>query len=134
MRNELLGKLTWINSSITKNNHRPLSEIDNLVVDIQKLEMMDTYRSDTRATLGGPTKNISPTYSLEIHGWDFSWLELLFARLPPFLPVAPVAHSSSSSQLKSQPCISREYVGCRADVIGELKLLGFLVWPLYELN
>ena len=38
------------------------------------------------------TKNINPTYSPEMYGWDFSWLELL-------------------EWLKSQPCISEEYVG-----------------------
>ena len=53
-----------------------------------------------------PTKNISPTYSSGIHGWDFSWLELLVARLCP-----SSSHSSSSNQHKSQPCISGEYVG-----------------------
>ena len=39
---------------------------------------------DTRATPGGPVKNISPTYSPEIQGWDFVSLEVLVARLPPF--------------------------------------------------
>jgi hypothetical protein len=34
-------------------------------------------------------------------GWDFSWLELL----------EWLEEGGSSSQLKSQPCISREYVG-----------------------
>ena len=37
--------------------------------------------SNTRATPKTPwapvTKNTSPTYSPEIHGWDFSWLGLL---------------------------------------------------------
>ena len=36
---------------------------------------------DTGATPKTPaapvTKNINPMYSPEIHGWDFSWLELL---------------------------------------------------------
>ena len=63
-------------------------------------------RLHTRATPGGPAKNTSPTYSPEIQGWDFRWLELLVAGYPPSF-----SHSSSSSQLKSQACISREYVG-----------------------
>jgi hypothetical protein len=42
---------------------------------------------DTKATLGGPTKNISPTYSPEVQGWDFSWLELLVAATPFFQPL-----------------------------------------------
>jgi hypothetical protein len=58
------------------------------------------------ATPGGPAKNINPTYSPEIHGWDFSWLKLLVAGYPP-----SSSHSSSSSQLKSQPCIFGEYAG-----------------------
>ena len=60
----------------------------------------------TRATPVGPTRNTSPTYSPEIQGWDFRWLELLVASYPP-----SSSHSSSSNQLKSQPCISGEYVG-----------------------
>ena len=60
----------------------------------------------TKVTPGGLAKNINPTYSPEIQGWDFSWLDLLVARLP-----LSSNHSSSSSQLKSQPCISGEYVG-----------------------
>ena len=72
--------------------------------------------SDTRATPGSLAKNISLTYSPEIHGWDSSWLELLVARLPP-----SSNHSSSSSQLKFQPYISGEYIG-----------LMFLARPLYE--
>ena len=82
-----------------------------------------TY-SETKATLGGPTKNISLTYSPEILGWDFNWLELLVAGYPP-----SSTHSNSSSQLKSQLCIFREYVGL---MFWWLELLGFLVWPLYE--
>ena len=38
----------------------------------------------TKATPVCLAKNTNPMYSPEIHGWDFSWLELLVARLPPF--------------------------------------------------
>ena len=86
--------------------------------------MYPTILSHIRATPGGQPKNINPTYSPEIGGWDFSWLELLVARLPP-----SSNHSSSSSQLKSQPYISGEYVGLMFLVTGAT---GFLVWPLYH--
>ena len=64
-----------------------------------------------------PAKNISPTYSPEIHGWDFSWLELLVAMLP-LLPVTLVVVPIMCFQLKFQPCISGEYVGLLFFVIG----------------
>ena len=48
-----------------------------------------------------------------------SWLELLVARLPP-----SSSHSNSSSQLKSQACISREYVGLMFLVIGVVGVVG----------
>ena len=63
-------------------------------------------RSYTRATPVCPVKNTSTTHSPELRGWDFSWLEMLVARLPPYS-----SHSSSSNQSKSQPFIFGEYVG-----------------------
>ena len=62
----------------------------------QRLITDELVEFETKATAGGPAKNINPTYSSEIHGWDVSWLELLVARLPP-----SSNHSSRSSQLKS---------------------------------
>ena len=67
----------------------------------------------------GHTKNTSPTYSPEIQGWDFRWLELLVAGYP-----LSSSHSSSSSQLKSQPCISGEYVGLVFLVTGAAGVFG----------
>jgi hypothetical protein len=38
--------------------------------------LMLPYTGATPKTMAAPvTKNISPTYSPEIPGWDFSWLE-----------------------------------------------------------
>ena len=43
------------------------------------IEPIMVYICDTGATPKTPaapvTKNISPTYTPEIQGWDFSWLE-----------------------------------------------------------
>ena len=41
--------------------------------------------SHTMATPICQAKYTSSTYSLEIQGWDFNWLKLLVARLPPFV-------------------------------------------------
>ena len=53
-----------------------------------------------------PTKNPSPTYYPEIQGWDLCWLELL-----EWLEEGHNLVTNSSSQLKSQPYIPKEYVG-----------------------
>ena len=76
-------------------------------------------RYHTRATPGGADRNTSPTYSPEIHGWDFRWLELLVASYPP-----SSSHSNSSCHLKSQPCISEEYVGLVFLATGTARIFG----------
>ena len=60
----------------------------------------------TPKTLAAPvTKNMSPTYSPEIQGWDFNWLELL-----EWLEEGGSLATNNSNQLKSQPCIFGEYI------------------------
>ena len=82
------------------------------------------FVDDTKATPGGPVKNFRPMYSLVIHGWDFSWLELLVARLPP-----SSSHSNSSNQLKSQPYISGECIRQMFLVTGAVGIFGVApVW------
>jgi hypothetical protein len=88
-------------------------------MDGENLLLVTNEPLDTRATPGGLTKNISPTYSPVIHGWDFSWLELLVAGYPP-----SSSYSNISSQLKSQPCISGEYVGLMFLVTGAVGFFG----------
>ena len=67
-----------------------------------------------------PAKNTSPTYSLGIHGWDFSWL--LVARLCP-----SSSHSSSSNQHKILAMYSRRIR--RAGVFGWLCCWDFWCGP-----
>ena len=63
----------------------------------------DSYQGHT----GRPSQKHQPyVFSGNTGGWNFRWLELLVASYPP-----SSSHSSSSSHLKSQPCISGEYVG-----------------------
>ena len=62
-------------------------------------------------------------YRAEISvGWS-CWLQAT----PP-----SSSHSSSSNQLKSQPCIYGEYVGLVFLVTGAVG--GFLVWPWYDMR
>jgi hypothetical protein len=72
-------------------------------------------RATPKSSAAPALKNISPTYSPGIHGWDLWWLELL-ERL--------VAGGSSSSHHKSQPYIPGEYVGLVFLRAGAAELLG----------
>ena len=71
------------------------------------------WLAETWATPGGPAKNIIPTYSLEIHGWDVNWLELLVN--PFFQPTEILA------------LYFRRI--CRADVFGNWSCWGFWCGP-----
>ena len=82
----------------------------------------------TRATPVGPARNTSLTYSLEIQGWDFRWLELLVAGYRP-----SSSHSSSSSiHLKSHPCIYGEYVGLVFLATGAARVFGVAMVSQHE--
>ena len=94
--------------------------LEHWISDLLKsLEPDISCSTGSRATPVGPTRNTSPTYSPGIHGWDYRWLELLVAGYPP-----SSSHSSSSSHLKSQPCILGEYVGLVFLSIGAAGIAG----------
>ena len=72
--------------------------------------------SHTMATPICQAKYTSSTYSLEIQGWDFNWLKLLVARLPPFVQPSKIL------ALYFQRI-------CRAGVFGDWSCWGFWCGP-----
>ena len=83
------------------------TEIGLCVRNMKTEFWIDSHTRATPKTQAAPiTKNISPTYSPEMQGYNFSWLELL-----EWLEEGGSLATNISSQLKSQPYISGEYVG-----------------------
>ena len=73
---------------------------------------MGLYRATPKTPATPVTKNISPTHSPEIQGWDFNWLELL-----EWLEEGGSLATNNSSKLRSRPALYFRRI-LRVDVFG----------------